>query len=154
MWALCAGLLGIRGLLAAAEAALYGTSDIKARELLLVHKRRGPRLLRLKTEREATTASIRFGMVLCGFTAASIATLVPPRLLHTSLHALADSPFLAWLIPVSGALLVALVASIIDVSFRAWASSKPEVWALSLSSLALVLVRVLYPLMRAMVAVL
>ena len=55
MWALCAGLLGIRGLLAAAEAALYGTSDIKARELLLVHKRRGPRLLRLKTEREATS---------------------------------------------------------------------------------------------------
>jgi putative hemolysin len=154
MWVLCLGLLSVRGLLAAMEAALYGTSDLKARELVAAHPRRGPRLLKLKTEREATTASVRFGMVLCGFTAAGIATLVPPRLLHVSMHALSDSPWLGWLVPLSSALIVGLIASVIDVSFRAWASSRPEMWALGLSGLALALVRVAYPVMRLMVAVL
>jgi CBS domain containing-hemolysin-like protein len=154
MWALCAGLLAVRGLLAAAEAALYGTSSRGAKELEALHPRRGPRVHRLKTEREATTASIRFGMVLCGFTAAAIATLVPPRLLHTSLQVLTDSAWLTWLIPLTSALLVAIAASVIDVSFRAWASRSPEAWALSLSGLTLGLVRVLYPMMRGMVAVL
>src|SRR4051812_9004526 len=110
MWALCAGLLAVRGLLAAAEAALYGTSARGAKELEALHPRRGPRLHRLKTDREATTASMRFGMVLCGFTAAAIATLVPPRLLHTSLQALMDEAWMAWLIPLTSALLVAIVA--------------------------------------------
>jgi putative hemolysin len=153
MWALCAGLLAARGLLAAAEAALYGTSARGAKELEALHPRRGPRLHRLKTEREATTASIRFGMVLCGFTAAAIASLVPPRLLHTSLEALTTSPLLQWGTPLLSALFVAILASVIDVSFRAWASSKPEPWALALSGLTLMTVRLLYPVMRAMVAV-
>jgi CBS domain containing-hemolysin-like protein len=154
MWAVCLGLLAVRGLLAAMEAALYGTSDLKAKELVAVHPRRGPRLLRLKTEREATTASLRFGAVLCGFTAAGIATLVPPRLLAVSLEAFSNSAWLPWLVPISGALFIGLIASVIDVSFRAWASSRPEAWALSLSGLAAAMVYVLYPLMRAMVAVL
>lgn len=154
MWAVCLGLLSVRGLLAAMEAALYGTSDLKAKELVAVHPRRGPRLLRLKTDREATTASLRFGAVLSGFTAAGIATLVPPRLLEVPLKAFSDSAWLPWLVPLSGALLIGLIASVIEVSFRAWASAKPEAWALSLSGLAAAMVWVLYPLMRAMVAVL
>ncbi|MBL8955945.1 MAG: HlyC/CorC family transporter [Myxococcaceae bacterium] len=154
MWAVCLGLLAVRGLLAACEAALYGTSDLKAKELVAVHPRRGPRVLRLKTEREATTASLRFGAVLCGFTSAGIATLVPPKLLEYPLRAWADETWVPWVVPISAALLVGLVASMIDVSFRSWASAKPEAWALSMSGLALTCVRVLYPLMRGLVAIL
>ncbi|MBK7860928.1 MAG: HlyC/CorC family transporter [Archangiaceae bacterium] len=154
MWAVCLGLLAVRGLLAAMEAALYGTSDLKAKELVAVHPRRGPRVQRLKTEREASTASLRFGAVLAGFTAAGIGTQVTPRILQVSLQAFSDSPWLSWLVPLSGALLIGLVASIIDVMFRAWASARPEAWALSLSGLGSASGFVLYPLMRAMVAVL
>ncbi len=154
MWAVCLGLLAVRGLFAAMEAALYGTSDLRARELVSVHPRRGPRLLKLKTEREATTASLRFGAVLCGFTAAGIATLVPPKLLAVSISAYAVEEWVPWVVPLSAALLIGIIASMIDVSFRAWASAKPEAWALSLSGLALATVRTLYPLMRALVAVL
>src|SRR4051794_12843056 len=132
MWAICLGLLAVRGLFAAMEAALYGTSDLKAKELVAVHPRRGPRLLRLKTEREATTASLRFGAVLCGFTSAGIATLVPPKLLAVSLSAYAAEEWVPWVVPLSAAILIGLVASMIDVSFRAWASAKPEAWALTL----------------------
>src|SRR5688572_25718468 len=151
MWAVCLGLLAVRGLLAAMEAALYGTSDLKAKELVAVHPRRGPRLLRLKTEREATTASLRFGAVLCGFTSAGIATLVPPKLLEYPLKVWADQAWVPWVVPLSAALLVGIIGSMIDVSFRAWASAKPESWALSLSGLGAACVTVLYPMMRALV---
>lgn len=154
MWFVCGGLLAFRGLLAGAEAALHGISDLRARELVGSHPRRGPRLLRLKTEREATAAALRFGMVLCGFAAAAIATLVPPRLLDLSLGRLSDSTWLSWLTPLSSALLVAIVASVIDVSFRAWAVYKTEAWALTLSGVALLTSTVLYPPMRLMVAAL
>jgi CBS domain containing-hemolysin-like protein len=154
MWAVCLGLLAVRGLLAAMEAALYGTSDLKAKELVAVHPRRGPRLLKLKTQPEPTTASLRFGMVLCGFTSAGIATLVPPKVLQLPLQAFADKPWVPWVVPLSAAILVGLLATVIDVSFRAWTNGKPEAWALSLSGLAMAMVTVLYPLMRAMVAIL
>src|SRR3954447_5790174 len=97
MWAVCAGLLALRGFLAAAEAALYGTSALKAKELEQLHPRRGPRLHKLKTDREATAASLRFGMVLCGFTAAAIAALVPPRVLNLTFLMVSDSAWLPWL---------------------------------------------------------
>ncbi len=152
MWAVLFTLLGIRGLLAAVESALYGTSDLRAKELKHVHPRRGARVLRLKTEREAVAAALRFGMVLFGFTAASIATLVPPRLLDVPLGALTDSSLLSWVTPLTSALMVAILASVVDTSFRAWGSANPEGWALRLSGLALVVTTLLYPMMRLLVA--
>lgn len=152
MWAVLFTLLGIRGLLAAVESALYGTSDLRAKELKELHPRRGSRLLRLKTEREATAAALRFGMVLFGFTAASIATLVPPRLLDVPLAAIADSNWLVWITPLTSALLCAILASVIDTVFRAWGAANPEGWALRLSGLASFTTTLLYPVMRLLVA--
>src|SRR4051812_34466692 len=114
MWAICIGLLILRGLLGAAESALTGVSDLRARELKDAHPRRGKRLLRLKTERESTAAALRFGMVLTGFAAAAIATLVPPRLLGVTLTALGDSPWISWMTPLASALMAALLATVID----------------------------------------
>ena len=151
MWAIVGGLLLLRGLLGAAESALTGVSDVRARELKDVHPRRGKRLLRLKTERESTAAALRFGMVLNGFTAAAIATLVPPRLLGVTLTRLGDFEWVSWLTPLASALLVALLATMIDVGFRSMAGHKPEDWALVLSSLVSVCVGTLYPVMRVLV---
>src|SRR3954468_12987966 len=151
MWAICLGLLLLRGLLGAAESALTGVSDLRARELKDVHPRRGKRVLRLKTDREPTAAALRFGMVLNGFTAAAIATLVPPRLLRVPLTALGDFPWISWLTPLVSALLIALVATLIDVAFRSMAGARPENWALALSWLVSACVGVLYPAMRLLV---
>src|SRR3954471_11995126 len=152
MWAIVGGLLLMRGLLGAGESALTGVSDVRARALKDVHPRRGKRLLRLKTEREATAAALRFGMVLNGFTAAAIATLVPPRLLGVTLTALGDFPWISWLTPLASALLVALLATLIDVVARSMAVARPENFALALSWLVSACVGVLYPVMRLLVA--
>jgi putative hemolysin len=152
MWAICLGLLFMRALLGASESALYGTSDHRAKELSRAFPRRGGRLLRHKTEREATAAALRFGMVLFGFLAAAIATLVPPRLLDLShLGAWAQWTLLT---PLLSALFVAILASIFDVTARAAASGSPEQWALRLSSVVSLVVTLLYPLMRVLVGVL
>ena len=151
LWALGLGLLVVRGLLSAADTALYGISDARARELRDVHPRRGARLVRLKTEREATAAAIRFGMVLSGFTAACIATLVPPRLLGAPFEAI-DGGWRAFLVPLASALLLALLASLIDVVFRAGAAASSEAWALGLSSFVSATSTLLYPVMRLMMA--
>jgi CBS domain containing-hemolysin-like protein len=151
MWAICLGLLVIRGLLGAADTALTGVSDLRARELKDDHPRRGRRLLRLKTERESTAAALRFGMVLSGFTAAAIATLVPPRLLGVTLTRLGDFEWMAWMTPLLSALLVALLATIVDVVFRSTAGARPEAWALTLSSLVSLCVGLLYPVVRLLV---
>ena len=150
MWVGCVGLIVLRGLLAAAESALYGTSDLRAKELAAVHPKRGSRVFRHKTNREATAASLRFGMVLSGFLAAAIGTLVPPRLLDFSRFG--NSVWLSLLTPLSSAVFVGVLASLSDVTFRAAASSQPEGWALRLSGLVSLLVTTLYPLMRLMVA--
>lgn len=151
LWALGLGLLLVRGLLSAADSALYSTSDARARELKEQSPRRGRRLVRLKTEREATAAAIRFGMVLSGFTAAAIATIVPPHVLDVPFETLEQS-FSVFLVPLSSALLLALVASVIDVMFRAAAAAKPEAWALGLSAFTSGVVTLLYPMMRLLVA--
>ncbi len=152
MWVVCAGLIIVRALIAAAESALYGTSDLRAKELSTIHPQRGQRVLRHKSEREATAASLRFGMVLSGFLAVAVATLVPPRLLDFS-H-LGDALWFSWLTPVSSALLVGVLASVADVTFRAAASANPERWALRLSGLVSLLVVTLYPFLRALVTLL
>jgi putative hemolysin len=152
MWAICLGLLLMRGLLGAAESALTGVSDLRARELKDVHPRRGARLIRLKTDREQTAAALRFGMVLSGFTSAAIATLVPPRLLGTTFAALGDYAWISILTPLASALLVAILATVIDVIFRSGAAANPDAWALMLSGLVSFFVKVLYPVMKLMVA--
>jgi putative hemolysin len=152
MWAICLGLLLMRGLLGAAESALTGVSDARAHELKNVHPRRGLRLLRLKTDRESTAAALRFGMVLMGFTAAAIATLVPPRVLGDTLTRFGNSELITWLTPLASALLVALLATVFDVGMRSMAAARPEDWALLLSGLVSVCVGVLYPVMKLLVA--
>lgn len=151
MWGVGLGLLFLRGLIAAAESALYGTSESKARELLEVEPRRAARLLHLKTEREATAAALRFGMILLGFTAAAFGTLMGIHFLGplwTGRGILELGPSLL------GVLTVGIIASMIDVTFRAAAATAPEAWALRLSALVSVVVFFLYPPMRAMVALL
>lgn len=150
MWVACLGLLLLRAFLAASESALYGTSDLRAKDLCKQHGRRGARVLKHKTEREATAASLRFGMVLFGFLAAAIATLVPPRLLDFSRFG--ESTWLTLLGPLASALAVGLIASMFDITARATASNTPDLWALRLSWLVTLVVAFLYPLMRLMVA--
>jgi putative hemolysin len=152
LWAVCLVLLFLRGLFAAAESALYGISDLRARELERAHPRRGKRLLKLRTEREATAASIRFSMVLSGFTAGALAALVPPALLDVSVRRLGESAFYGWLSPLLSALIAALLGMLFEVSLRAMAAGKNEAWALALSGPVLVTQRVLYPVMRTLVA--
>lgn len=152
MWAFCVGLLLLRALLGAAESALTGLSDLRARELREVHPRRGARLIRLKTEREQTAAALRFGMVLCGFTSAAIATLVPPRLLNITFAQLGDYAWASIVTPLASALLVAILATVLDVIFRNGAATRPDAWALGLSGLVAFFVTVLYPVMKLLVA--
>lgn len=151
LWAVCLGLLFLRGLFGAAESALYATSDIRARELSKAHPRRGQRLMKLKLEREATAASVRFGMVLSGFTAAAIGAMVPPQLLNVSLEAIGATPWLQVLSPLASALLVACVAAMLDVTFRAAAAQQPEGWALLLSGYIRLAVVLLYPVIRSLI---
>ena len=151
LWAACITLLLVRGLYAAAESALHATSELRAKELAALSPRRGARLLRLKTDREPTAASLRLGMVLSGFLSASVGALVPPRLLGLSLAKLGDSPWLETLTPLSSVLLVVLLATVIEISFRAMAYARPDAWALALSGPTSLTVTFLYPLMRALV---
>ncbi len=152
LWLACLALLLFRAMIAAAESALYGTSDLRARELSTSHKRAGGRVLRHKTEREATAASIRIGMVLSGFLAAGVGALAPPRLLDVAQLGQVSVP--ALITPTLGVLLVGVVASVFDVTARAVAIASPDRWALRLSWLVSMLVTVFYPLMRLMVAAL
>ncbi len=151
MWAICLGLLVLRGLLGAAESALTGVSDLRAKALKEVNPKLGLRLIRLKTDREQTAAALRFGMVLSGFTAAAIGTLVPPRLLGMTFAGLGDHAWISLLAPLASALLVAILATIADVIFRSGAAANPDNWALALSGLVSLLVTVLNPVMKLMV---
>jgi CBS domain containing-hemolysin-like protein len=106
-------------------------------------------VLRQKTEREATAAGIRVGMTTFGFLAAGLGALVQPRLLDLSRFG--DSPWLSWGSALATALVVGLLASLLDVTARTIASSAPDRWAMRLSGLLSVLVFTLYPVMKLMV---
>ncbi|MGQ0508148.1 MAG: hemolysin family protein [Myxococcaceae bacterium] len=150
LWVVGLCFLGVRALIAAAESALYGTSDLRAKELSAVRPTAGRRVLRLKTEREETAAAFRFGMVLSGFLAAAIGAMAPPRLLQLTQYG--SAPLLETLTPPAGAMAVAVLASLMDVGARALASSQPETWALRLSFFARAVVIFLLPIIRTLVA--
>ncbi len=117
MWLVLALLLTARGLLAAVEAALQALSDDQVKALAKEFPRRGGRLQALKGDVEATAAAIRSAMVLLGFTAAAIGVLVPPKLLDVAFRqAVETSEWVLWMTPLVSALLVAMIATVVDVS--------------------------------------
>jgi CBS domain containing-hemolysin-like protein len=154
MWIILAFLLSIRGMLAATEAALLSVSELRIRQLAKEGSKRAQRVARLKADPDSLTAVLRSGQVLCGFTAAAIGVLVPPRLLDVSLSHIIESSWLVWLTPLSSAFLVALLATLVDVTFRSSAAQKPESWALSLSWLARLSTLLLAPFINTLIALL
>src|SRR5271154_2846227 len=148
LWLGCFGLLFVRALLGAAEAALSGVSDLRAHERAAENGRRGARVLRLKTDREATAAALRMGMVLCGFLAAGVGALAPPSMVH--LERFGESAWLSLGAPLLGVLLVGLLATVVEVTARALAASEPEQWAMRMSALVSGFAAVLGPVGRAM----
>jgi CBS domain containing-hemolysin-like protein len=151
MWGAALGFLIGRALLAAAESALYSTSDARVKQLSAMYPRAARRVLHLHAEREATAAVLRTGMTLAGFIAAALVTLAPPIFdFGTDYH-----PFWLSLVGVaSSVLLLALIAAMMDVTARAMASAHPERWALRLSTLVRPLLATLYPLLRFLVGTL
>ncbi|HME90168.1 MAG TPA: hemolysin family protein [Myxococcaceae bacterium] len=151
MWLAVLGFLLVRALLAGAESALYSLSELRAKELFAIYPDAGRRVLRLKTEREATAAALRVGLVLAGFSAAALGAIAPPHMLDFSRYA--SSPWVVWATALSSAALVGLLASLMDVSARSIASANPDRWALRLSWVVALLTSTLYPVMRALVGV-
>jgi CBS domain containing-hemolysin-like protein len=146
LWTACLALVSVRGFIAAAESALYGTSDLRAQELAQAHPGAGSRVLRHKTEREATATALRVGMVLSGFLAAAIGAFVPPQLLNFT--RLGEAPWLDVATALAGALLVGVLATLFEVTMRGLANAGPERWALRLSWLVSLLTFLSYPPMR------
>ncbi len=151
-WLLCAGFLVWRALLAAAESALYGTSEMRAKELAAQSPRAGGRVLRHKVDRETTAASFRIGMVLAGMLAVAVAVAAlaihPVLGFELSLSELRPEEYWKPLLVAFG---TALAASLLEVTFRTVASASPERWAMRLSVLVSMLVFTIYPLMRLLV---
>ena len=152
LWAACLALCFLRSLVAAAESALYGTSDLRAQELAEENGRAGKRVLRHKTEREATATALRLGMVISGFLAAAIGAFVPPRMLNFT--RLGDDAWLPVATVMAGALFVGVLASLMEVVMRGLANAGAERWALRLSLLVSILVLLFYPPMRILLGVL
>ncbi|HEX8438437.1 hemolysin family protein [Archangium sp.] len=146
LWTACLALVFLRGFVAASESALYGTSDLRAQELAQATPGSGRRVLRHKTEREATATALRVGMVLSGFLAAAIGAFVPPQLLDFT--RLGEAPWLDVATVLAGSLLVGLLATLVEVTMRGLANANPERWALRLSWLVSLLVFLFYPPMR------
>jgi putative hemolysin len=151
LWLGCFGLLLVRALLGAAEAALAGVSDLRAHELATEYGRRGARVLRLKTQREPTAAALRMGMVLCGFLAAGVGALAPPSMVR--LERFGASAWLSLGTPLLGVLLVGLLATLVEVTARALAASAPEQWAMRMGGLTSAFAAVLGPVGRGMLVV-
>ncbi|HVP62356.1 MAG TPA: hemolysin family protein [Myxococcaceae bacterium] len=151
LWPWCVALLILRALMAAAESALSGVSELKAKELATRHGRAGRRVLRLRTHREMTAASLRMGMVLSGFLAAGVGALAPPAMVQFDVSRLGGVEG-ALAAPLAGVLLVGLLATLADVTARAIASTDPENAALRLSWLAGLLSAVLGPFARVLLA--
>src|SRR5216683_2003343 len=123
MWGAALGFLVLRALLAAAESALYSTSDALVKELAALYPRAARRVLHLHAEREATAAVLRTGMTLAGFIAAALVTLAPPIFDFAS----GSDPFWLSLLRVaSSVLLLALIAALLDLTARAVATANPE----------------------------
>ena len=133
------------------EAALQTLSDERAKELAAAGTTRAVRLLKLKTDPEATAAAIRLGMVLSGFTAVGTGIFVIPRVLDYSLLEVVASSWMVWLTPLLSALVVALVATLVDITFRSAALQRPESWALNLSRLGIISVTLLWPMVKLLV---
>ncbi|MGV3623613.1 MAG: hemolysin family protein [Archangium sp.] len=152
LWTILCGLLVVRGLFAAMEAAMQGLSDDRIKELAKEGNYRAQRLMKLREDPEATAAAMRSALVLSGFTAVGVGSLVIPRILDVSLSVLVTSDLLVWVSPLSSALLVALMATLIDIVFRSTAIQKPEAWALRLSRLVTIGVTVLSPTVKLLVA--
>ena len=152
MWLACTGLLLARALMSAAEAALYGISDIRAKELSADFPRAGGRVLHHKMERETTAGAFAMGGVLAGFLAAAIGAMTPPAMLQFTRYG--ESPYLAILTAMAGALFVGFIAAILDLSARSMAAANAEAWALRLSWAVSLLVFVLNPFMRLLLGLL
>jgi CBS domain containing-hemolysin-like protein len=151
LWAACLALCFLRALVAAAESALYGTSDLRAQELA-ESGASGKRVLRHKTEREATATALRLGSVLSGFLAAAIGALAPPRMLN--FNRLGDDAWLPVATVTAGALFVGVLASLMEVTMRGLANAGADRWALRLSWLVSGLVFLFYPPMRVLLSLL
>lgn len=152
MWSFLLLLLLLRGLVAGMEAALQALSDERVKELADLGSRRAARLLKLKSDPEATAAAIHLGLVLSGFTAVGTGNFVIPRVLDVSLAEVVASSWLVWLTPISSALLVALGATLVDITCRSIALHNPEGWALSLSRLGIISVTLLWPMVKVLMA--
>lgn len=152
MWIAAIGLLILRALVAATEAALYSTSEEKAKELEAIRPRSARRVLRLKQNREATTAAIRLGAVFTGYGAAGFGAFALPRTLDLSVFG--DQLWLQLATPLVGALLVGVFGVVFELFSRASATSNPGEWALRLSFLGTLLVKTVYPPMRLVVSTL
>jgi putative hemolysin len=148
LWLGCFGLLFVRALFAASEAALSGVSDLRAHELAVEQGRRGARVQALKANREDTAAALRMGMVLCGFLAAGVGALAPPAMLR--LQRFGESTWLSLGAPLLGVLLVGLLATLVEVVARALAANAPERWATRLSAFTSVFASTLGPVGRVM----
>jgi CBS domain containing-hemolysin-like protein len=151
LWLGCVGLLLLRALMGAAESALSGVSELKAKELATRYGRAGRRVLRLRTHRETTASSLRIGMVLSGFLAAGVGALAPPAMVQFDVSRLGGIGG-ALAAPLAGVLFVGLLAALADVTARAIASTDPERTALRLSWLAGLLSAVLGPFARVLLA--
>jgi len=144
LWLGCVSLLLLRALMGAAESALSGVSELKAKELATQYGRAGRRVLRLRTQRETTASSLRIGMVLSGFLAAGVGALAPPAMVQFDVSRMGGFGG-ALAAPLAGVLFVGLLAALADVTARAVASTDPETAALRLSWLAGLLAAVLRP---------
>ncbi len=141
----------VRGLFAAMEAALQALSDVRIKELAK-DSHRARRIQKLRGDPEATAASIRLALVLSGFIAVGTGSLVIPRIIDVPLSELVKSDYLQWLSPISSALLLAIIATLIDILFRSMALQKPEAWALLFSRMVTSAIYVLAPMVKLLVA--
>jgi putative hemolysin len=151
IWLIAAGFLFGRSLLAGVEAALHAVSALRANELAELYPGAGRRVLLLKTEREASAAALRIGSIVCGFAAASLAVFAAPQTLDLST---ADWGWPLLASALLSALVIAGLAIMLEVGMRAIARANPEAWALRLSWLLALLVRIIRPLARGMLALL
>ncbi len=152
LWSILGVLLLVRGLFAAMEAALQGLSDARIKELANGGSRRAKRLMTLRGDPEMTAASIRSALVLSGFIAVGVGSLVVPRIIDVPLSVLVTSELAVWISPLSSALLIALMATLVDIIFRSTAVQNPEPWALLLSRLVTIAITLLSPMVKLLVA--
>ena len=109
-------------------------------------QRRASGVLRHKTEREATATALRVGRCSAASWPRPSAPWLP-RGCWTS-AALGDDAWLPVATVTAGALLVGVLASLMEVTMRGLANAGPDRWALRLSGLVSALVFLFYPPMR------